>query len=41
VPGVKADLKSLEYKGADPAKIGELFKRLGFNKIRERVPVTG
>lgn len=41
VPGVKADLKSLEYKGADPARIEELFKRLGFNKIRERVPSTG
>ena len=41
VPGVKADLKSLEYKGADPARIEELFERLGFNRIRERVPVTG
>ncbi|HEY0515264.1 MAG TPA: 5'-3' exonuclease H3TH domain-containing protein [Thermoanaerobaculia bacterium] len=38
VPGVSADLKSLEYRGADPAKVEELFKRLGFNKIRERVP---
>jgi DNA polymerase-1 len=38
VPGVKATLESLEYKGADPARIEELFKRLGFNKIRERVP---
>lgn len=41
VPGVKADLKSLEYQGADPAKVEELFKRLGFNKIRERVPPQG
>ena len=39
VPGVKADLKSLEYQGADPAKVEALFGRLGFNKIRERVPV--
>jgi DNA polymerase-1 len=38
VPGVKADLKSLEYRGADPGKVEGLFKRLGFNKIRERVP---
>jgi len=41
VPGVKADLKSLEYRGADPAKVEELFGRLGFNKIRERVPAAG
>ena len=41
VPGVKADLKSLEYQGADPAKVEELFRRLGFNKIRERVPAQG
>lgn len=38
VPGVKADLKRLEYRGADPARVEELFGRLGFNKIRERVP---
>jgi DNA polymerase-1 len=38
VPGVKADLKSLEYKGADAGKVEALFARLGFNKIRERVP---
>ncbi|MFL6262675.1 MAG: 5'-3' exonuclease H3TH domain-containing protein [Thermoanaerobaculia bacterium] len=41
VPGVKADLKSLEYRGADPAKVEELFGRLGFNRIRERVPAAG
>jgi 5'-3' exonuclease len=41
VPGVKADLKALEYRGADPAKVEELFGRLGFNRIRERVPAAG
>lgn len=39
VPGVKANLKDLEYRGADAAKVEALFGRLGFNKIRERVPV--
>ena len=38
VPGVKASLKSLEYRGADPAKVDAVFGRMGFNKIRERVP---
>ena len=38
VPGVKANLKSLEYRGADPAKVDAVFGRMGFNKIRERVP---
>jgi 5'-3' exonuclease len=41
VPGVEVDLPSLEYRGADPAKVEEVFGRLGFNKIRERVPVAG
>ena len=41
VPGVNATLKDLEYRGADPARIEELFQRLGFNKIRERVPYQG
>lgn len=40
VPGVKADLKSLEYRGSDAAKVEELFGRLGFSKIRERVPAS-
>jgi len=38
VPGVPGTLESLEFRGADPARVEELFKRLGFNKIRERVP---
>jgi 5'-3' exonuclease len=39
VPGVDGTLASLEYRGADPARLDELFQRLGFNKIRERVPL--
>src|SRR3954454_12471010 len=41
VPGVSADLKSLEYRGADRAKVEALFGRLGFNKIRDRVSFGG
>ncbi|HEX3552700.1 MAG TPA: hypothetical protein VIA62_05685, partial [Thermoanaerobaculia bacterium] len=41
VPGVSADLKGLEYRGGDAAKVEALFARLGFNKIRERVPYAG
>ena len=37
VPGVRATLRDLEYRGADPARVDELFNRLGFNKIRDRV----
>lgn len=38
VPGVRGTLESLEFRGADPARVEALFTRLGFNKIRERVP---
>jgi DNA polymerase-1 len=41
IPGVKAGLKDLEYKGADAGKVEVLFARLGFNKIRDRVPYQG
>jgi len=41
IPGVKAVLKDLEYKGADAGKVEALFQRLGFNKIRDRVPYQG
>lgn len=41
VPSVKASLKSLEYHGPDPAKVDAIFGRMGFNKIRERVPAQG
>jgi 5'-3' exonuclease len=37
VPGVGSTLQDLEYRGADPALVEELFQRLGFNKIRDRV----
>ncbi|HEX4962159.1 MAG TPA: 5'-3' exonuclease H3TH domain-containing protein [Thermoanaerobaculia bacterium] len=38
VPGVESSLADLEFEGADPVRIETLFERLGFNKIRERVP---
>jgi 5'-3' exonuclease len=41
IPGVAGSLESLEFRGADAARVEELFKRLGFNKIRERVPTSG
>lgn len=41
VPGVRATLRDLEYHGADPARVDELFNRLGFNKIRDRVAYEG
>lgn len=37
VPGVRGALKDLEFRGADAARVEELFGRLGFNKIRDRV----
>jgi 5'-3' exonuclease len=39
VPGVDGALASLQYRGVDADRVDDLFKRLGFNKIRERVPV--
>jgi 5'-3' exonuclease len=41
VPGVAGDLESLEFRGADPGRVEKLFNRLGFNKIRERIPAGG
>jgi 5'-3' exonuclease len=38
VPGVTGTLESLAFRGADPARVEALFARLGFNRIRERVP---
>jgi 5'-3' exonuclease len=35
---VKASLDGLRWRGADTARIEALFDRLGFKKIRERVP---
>lgn len=37
VPGVRGKLEDLELRGADTARVEELFGRLGFNRIRERV----
>lgn len=38
VPGVESTLADLEYRGADAAQVDELFQRLGFGRIRDRVP---
>ena len=40
-PVVKGTLKSLEFRGADSAKVETLFTRLGFNRIRDRVAYQG
>ncbi len=37
VPGVKPGLKELSYRGADPERVDELFERLGWNRIRDRI----
>jgi DNA polymerase I len=37
-PGVDGSLSSLEFQGADPTRVDALFARLGFSRIRERVP---
>lgn len=36
---VNGDVQAFEYAGADAGKIDPLFKRLGFDRIRERIPV--
>ncbi len=40
VPGIGGTVAGLEYRGADPARVDALFLRLGFSKIRERVPLA-
>lgn len=35
---VEADLDDLAYRGADPERVDELFTRLGFKGIRDRIP---
>jgi 5'-3' exonuclease len=35
---IKVNLRELKYSGADRNKIEVLFERLGFGKIRERIP---
>jgi DNA polymerase I len=37
VPGLRGELADLELHGADKTRVEELFGRLGFNRIRERV----
>jgi 5'-3' exonuclease len=39
VPGVKADLRGLRFRGADRAAVETLFERLGWDGILERVPL--
>jgi len=41
VPGVSSALEDLEFRGADAARVEELFQRLGFGRIRDRVPYQG
>lgn len=38
VPGLSAGLDDLAYRGADRARVEPLFDRLGWNKIRDRIP---
>jgi 5'-3' exonuclease len=38
VPGVTPNLAELAYRGADRERTEELFERLGWNRIRDRIP---
>lgn len=38
VPGMAPSLTELAYHGADRARVAGLFDRLGWNRIRERIP---
>jgi DNA polymerase-1 len=38
VPGIAPGLKDLVYRGADRERTEELFERLGWNRIRDRIP---
>jgi DNA polymerase-1 len=38
VPGVSPGLTDLSYRGADRERTEELFERLGWNRIRDRIP---
>jgi DNA polymerase-1 len=38
VPGVKPGLSDLAYRGADRERTEELFERLGWNRIFDRIP---
>ena len=37
VPGIKPGLRDLSYRGADRERTEELFERLGWNRIRDRI----
>jgi len=38
VPGVAPSLAALAYRGADRERVAELFDRLGWSRIRDRIP---
>ncbi|MBY0400002.1 exodeoxyribonuclease IX [Myxococcota bacterium] len=38
VPGLSPELEDLAYRGADRARTLSLFDRLGWNRIRDRIP---
>ena len=38
VPDVKPGLSDLSYRGADRERTEELFERLGWNRIYDRIP---
>jgi 5'-3' exonuclease len=38
VPGIKPLLGELAYRGADRERVDELFERLGWNRIKGRIP---
>ncbi len=38
VPGMRADLRSLAWRGADAGRVETLFGELGWNRIAERIP---
>ena len=38
VPNVKPGLSDLAYRGADRERVEELFERLGWNRIYDRIP---
>ncbi len=38
VPGVAPKLWELAYRGADRERVEELFERLGWNRIKDRIP---
>ena len=38
VPGVRPALSELAYRGADRERTEELFERLGWNRIYDRIP---